>query len=231
MEPRWQRALAYPRKAVRLPAWAGVALIGAGFAALAIFVQSGDRGRPELPPEFAAEPDVYLEEGDITQFAADGSLRYRLRAERVSYFLRDEVTELDAPKLELHNPDAPPWRLAAATGEVRLVPASAAAVDGEVGGETEGRTEGRTEEELTLRGAVRLRQEHADGFTEVSTEQLVLYPARRFARADEPVIVATPAQRATAAGLSADLRNGRMTLFSSTHQRVSIVVEPPSRGS
>lgn len=226
MGPRWPRTLRRHFGAARLPAWAGVALIGAGFALLALFVPPGDGGRPELPPEFAAEPDVYLEEGDITQFRADGSLHYRLRAERVSYFLRDEITELDAPTLELHSTSAPPWRLAAATGEVRTVPRQGDAVEGGNDG-----SEGATEEEVTLRGEVLLRRKTAGGFTEVSTEQLVLYPERQFARADKPVMIATPARRATAAGLRADLRSGRMTLVSSTHQRVAVVVDPPSRGS
>ena len=211
--------------------WAVVALIGAGFAILAIVVQPGEGAR-ELPAEFAAEPDVYIEEGDVMQFRADGSLHYRLRAGRASYFEGKAITWLDAPQLELHDASAtPPWRLTAHTGEVRTVSTSASTLAGATAlqGETVGDTEGDTEEEFTLRGAVRLRQDRDDGFTEVSTEQLVLYPSRQFARADQPVMIATPASSATAASLDADLRSGRMRLFSSTHQRVSIVVEPLSR--
>ena len=214
--------------------WAVVALIGAGFATLAIVVQPGGGAR-ELPAEFATEPDVYIEEGDVMQFRADGSLHYRLRAGRASYFEGKAITRLDAPQLELHDASAtPPWRLTAHTGEVRTVSTSAAILAGAtaLAGETEAETvdsEGDTVEEFTLRGAVRLRQDRDDGFTEVSTEQLVLYPSRQFARADQPVMIATPASSATAASLDADLRSGRMRLFSSTHQRVSIVVEPLSR--
>ena len=195
-------------------------------------MQPGD-GTPTLPPEFAAEPDVYVEEGDVAQFRADGSLHYRLRTGRASYFEREAVTKLAAPRLELHDanaPTAPPWRLAADAGEVRVVPVrSAHPPEGRTEGAMEGATEGATEEEFTLRGAVRLRQDRADGFTEVNTEQLILYPSRQFARADQPVMIATPARSASAASLDADLRSGRMTLFSSTQQRVSIVVEPLSR--
>ena len=217
-----------------MPTWAVVALIGAGFAMLAIVVQPGEGAR-ELPAEFATEPDVYIEEGDVMQFRADGSLHYRLRAGRASYFESKAITWLDAPQLELHDASAtPPWRLTAHTGEVRTVSTSASILAGATAlqGETEAETvdtEGDTEEEFTLRGAVRLRQDRDDGFTEVSTEQLVLYPSRQFARADQPVMIATPASSATAASLDADLRSGRMRLFSSTHQRVSIVVEPLSR--
>ena len=191
-----------------MPAWAGVALAGAGFAALAIWVQPGARDDAELPPEFAAEPDVYLEDGDILQYRADGSLHFRLRAARVSYFLGDAATELDRPELELHDAAAPPWRLTAASGEMR-----------------------RGEEEVVFRGTVTLRQDRHDGFTEVTTEELVLYPQRQFARVDEPVMIATPAHRATAGGLEADLQSGRMALFSSTQQRVAIVVDSPSHGT
>ena len=191
-----------------MPAWAGVALAGAGFAALAIWLQPGAGDDAELPPEFAAEPDVYLEDGDILQYRADGSLHYRLRAARIFYFLGDAATELDRPELELHDAAAPPWRLTAASGEMRS-----------------------GEEEVVFRGAVLLRQDRGDGFTAVTTEELVLYPQRQFARVDEPVMIATPARRATAAGLEADLQSGRMTLLSSTHQRVAIVVDSPSHGT
>ena len=223
VEPRWQRELRRRGKASRLPIWAGIALLGAGFTTLALIVQPGadTDAEPELPSELAAEPDVYMEGSDITQYRADGSPHYRLRAQHVSYFARDAITELDAPQLELHNPDAPPWRVASTSGEMRIVPAVGRAIEDQ----TEGQT-GETEEEITLRGAVRLRQDRADGFTEVSTDELVLYPERQFARADQPVMITTPASSATAAGLSADLRHGRMTLFSSQHQRVAIVVEP-----
>ena len=196
-----------------MPAWAGVALAAAGFAALAIWVQPGDGDDAKLPPEFAAEPDVYLEEGDILQYRADGSLHFRLRAARVSYFVDGASTELDRPELELHDAGAPPWRLTAASGEMRSV-----AAEGDA-------------EEVVFRGAVLLRQDRGDNFTEVATEELVLYPQRQFARVDEPVMIATPARRATAASLEADLQGGRMTLFSSTHQRVAIVVDSPSPGT
>ena len=217
MEPRWQTLLRRTRKASRLPAWAGVALVGAGFAALAIWVQPSDGGDPELPPEFAAEPDAYLEEGDIRQFRADGSLHFRLRAHRISYFEGDAATELERPELELHDAAAPPWRLTAASGELRRVP-------GHRGGEA-------GEEEVVFHGAVRLRQDRSDGFTEVATEQMVLYLQRRLARADQPVAIATPRRRASAASLHADLQSGHMTLFSSPRQRVAIVVDPPSDGT
>ena len=219
MEPRWQRTLERARRASRLPALAGVALAGAGFAAVAIWVQPGAGGDTELPPEFAAEPDVYLEEGDILEYRADGSLHFRLRAARVSYFLGDAATELERPELDLHDAAGPPWRLTAASGEMRSTPAEGGALAA------------TAEEQVVFRGDVLLRQDRGDGFTEVTTERLVLYPQRQFAGVDEPVMIATPARRATAAGLEADLQSGRMTLFSSTHQRVAIVVDSPSHGT
>lgn len=221
MEPRWQRVLRRTRRASRLPAWAGVALVGAGFAALAIWVQPSDGGDPELPPEFAAEPDAYVEDGDIRQFRPDGSLHFRLRARRISYFEGDTAAELERPELELHDAAGPPWRLTAASGEMRSVPEHRHGVEDSAEGGAEG------EEQVVFRGAVRLRQDRDDGFTEITTEELVLYPQRQLARADQPVAIATPARRVTAAGLDANLQSGHMTLFSSPRQRVAIVADSP----
>ena len=203
-----------PRQLTRLPTWAGVALIGGGFAALAFWFAPGERrDNDELPPELAAEPDVYVKEGDIAQLRADGSLHYRLRAARLSHFgprfERGAVTRLEAPTLALYDPPAPPWRMSARTGEAVQADAGDAA------------------QRMTFRGDVRLRQEDARWFVEVTTERLVVYPQRGLARSGSPVMIVSPMRRATAASLEADLASGRMTLVSSPQQRVAIVVEPP----
>ncbi len=193
------------------PLWLGLGLVVIGFAAIAIFVAPGDLDGLDLPPEFADEPDAYLEDGVISQYRADGSLHYRLWARRAAYFERDNFTRLSAPVLELHNPQGPPWRVESATGDIRVVAAAA----------------GGDEEQVNLRGDVKLSQRHQDGaFTEVRTESLTLYPERQYASAELPVMITTETSRATAAGFEADLQSGHMRLFSSARQRVTIGVQP-----
>ena len=218
--PRWQRMLKR-RRGLRIPLWAGLVLIAIGFAAIAIGMASRQDGRDDAPLAAETLPDVYLEHGDIASFRDDGTLRYRLRANRIEHFeqtaQRDETTRLAAPTLTRHTPDGPPWHLAALDGEVHVkapVPA------------TRGAT--AAQEQATLRGDVVLSQRHDDGrFTELRTDALTLHLGLETAHADQPVMIATESSRSTAAGFSADLASGRFELRSSPSKRVSVVVEPP----
>lgn len=215
MEAYWQRALNQRRKRPRLFLWAGLTLIASGFAALALWIVPGATVDAEPPPEFADEPRGYLQDGVITQFRDDGSLHFRLTAERISYFERPngELTRLAHIVLELPSPDSPPWLLMAESGESRSLPSD----DGTV----------PREDEITLRGNVTLRQDQDDGsYAEVRSATLVVYPARQFAYTNEGVVVVTQASRASAAALEADLRSGTIKLLASDTQRVAIVVDP-----
>ena len=215
MEAYWQRALNQRRKRPRLLLWAGLTLIASGFAALALWIVPDATGDAELPPEFADEPHGYLQDGVISQYRDDGSLHYRLTAQRIRYFRRPnfELTRLDHLVLEMPNPDSPPWRLTADGGESRSRP-------------SHDRSEVR-EDEIALRGDVTLRQDQDDGrYTEVRSPTLVVYPARQFAHTNEGVVVVTQASRASAAALEADLQRGTIKLLASDTQRVAIVVEP-----
>ena len=215
MEAYWQRALRQRRKRPRLFLWAGLTLIAAGFAALALWIAPGTTVEDELPPAFKDEPDGYMQEGVITEYRDDGSLHFRLTAERISYFKRPsgDFTRLLDVFLEMPSPDAPPWSLKADSGESRSLPSES--------------QPGELEEQITLRGNVTLRQERDDGaYTEVRSAALVVYPLRQFATTDEGVVVVTQASRASAAAFEADLGRGAIKLLASDTQRVTIVVDP-----
>ena len=183
----------------------------AGFAAIAIYRNPADDNRPALPQELADEPEAYLEDGVITQFRDDGSLHYRLGADRVTHFERDGRATLSKPTLELHVHDRQPWRLASTSGEVHTVTEEPSA----------------DEERVELRGNVTLAQDRADGaFTRVRTESLVVYPGQQRARSDQSVMIETDTVNVRAGGFEADLATGRMEFSSSTDQRVSFVVQP-----
>lgn len=208
------------RGGARLPLWRTlVVLIVAGFGALVLLMRPGERTDSSLPPGLAEEPDLYLEDGIVTQYRADGSLDYRLAAERISQFEQprqpgDRLAVLVEPRLALYRADAPPWQVRAAEGTLRQAPLAS-------GGE----------ERVELRGNVRLVQSRADGqgdAREVRTEALDVYPARQHASTDRRVVLLAAVGRASAAGLEADLASGQMTLRSAAGQRVSIVVDPPA---
>lgn len=195
------------------PVWAGLGLVAAGFAALAIVVAPDDIAL-QLPADLADEPDLFIEDGVISQYQEDGSLNFRLHSRRITQFERgredrDDVAELVQPRLELHGSgQAEPWHVRAARGDLRTT----ALPTGD-------------EQQLDLHGEVVLRQEQGGAFTEVRTSLLTLYPQRQFAQTDQPVTIASETGRASAAGLQADLQSGEMKLLSSPSQRVAIVVE------
>lgn len=207
------------RGGARLPLWRTlVVLIVAGFGALALLLRPGERAPSALPPALAEEPDLYLEDGVVTQYRADGSLDYRLAAERISQFEQprqpgDRLAVLVEPRLALYRQDAPPWQVRAAEGTLRQAPAAA-------GGE----------ERMELRGNVQLVQQLAGEaeVREVRTDALTIFPARQQASTDAGVVLLAALGRASAAGLEADLGSGQLTLRSGTGQRVSIVVDPPA---
>ena len=183
----------------------------AAFAGVAIYLSPSEEDPPTLPPELADEPDALVEKGTITQYRDDGALNYRLRAERISHFEDAGSSTLQAPVLELHDRDQPPWRVASRTGEVR----------------TASGPSGEADEQVSLRGDVSLAQDRLSGaFTRIRTESLTLFPGRRQARSEQTAMIETETVSARVAGFEVDLASGRLALFSSADQRVSIVVQP-----
>lgn len=195
--------------------WLGIGLAIAAFAVVVLVVAPGEMDDPALPPELAAEPDLYVEDGRITQHDEHGRVRYRLRAKRISHFERrdDAAGETRMDTLAFELPDAAmPWRGRADRGHAASAP-----------GEGKGKGKGK-EERLRLVGNVELSQQRRAGaFTRLSTDALTLLPERRLAESDQAVIIVTENSRMSAAGFKADLASGRIRLLSSTEQRVRVV--------
>ena len=197
-----------PRTLVK---WGAVVVAVAGFAGISMILSPSGEDPPALPPELADEPDAFVEEGTITQYRDDGALNYRLRAELISHFDDAGRSTLQAPVLKLHDTNQAPWHVASGTGEIQTV-----------SGPT-----GMDEERVVLRGDVSLRQDRADGaFIRIHTETLTMFPGRRQANSEQTAMIETDTVSARVAGFEVDLASGRLALFSSTDQRVSIVVQP-----
>ena len=187
-----------------------MAVAVAGFAAISMYLGPNEDDEPDLPPELAAEPDVFIEQGTITRYRDDGALHYRLLADEISHFDDPVRSVLLAPVVEMHDVNRPSWRIESRAGEVRTVSGPS----------------GEDEERVHLHGEVALLRDLGDGaFTRILTESLTIYPDRRQVRSEQTAMIETDTVSARVGGFEADLANGHLALFSSTDQRVSIVVE------
>ena len=191
--------------------WGVVVVAVAGFAGISMVLDPGEEDQSTLPPELADEPDAFVEKGTITQYRDDGALNYRLRAEQISHFDDAGRSTLQAPVLELHDANQAPWHVSSGTGEIQTVSGPS----------------GKDEEQVALQGDVSLTQDRSDGaFTRIRTDALTMFPVRRQARSEQTAMIETDTVSARVAGFDVDLASGRLALFSSADQRVSIVVQP-----
>lgn len=189
-----------------------VILIIAGGAWLFWLQPSGARENFDslLPPELADEPDVLIEGAFIRQFELTGNLRYTLRAAEIRHFDRDTLTNLRKPELVLFDPDEPPWDISAKRGHI-----------------TEGEFAGVTQEKVELIDDVFLSQRQADdGFIEIYTPGLTIYPDSQYAESSLDVMIDTNVGRTKAVGLTGDLATGVIKLGSNAKQRVHTIVLP-----
>ncbi len=168
------------------------------------------------------EPDLLLEGAVITQFRQDGSLHYRLYANRIAHFPATEQTLLTQPRLLLDQGEAAPWELSASQGRILggsglMLDAAAPTPD----------TERPGAERVELEDNVRIvRRRSAEHFVDLSTEALTLFPELEYAETDRPVMIETDSGRTTAASLSADLTAGRLLLASAEEDRVHTIITP-----
>ena len=192
--------------------WSAVALCGLASGVWFIFEQFHETPIDRaLPPELADEPDLYIEDAIISQFRADGKLKYRLASQEIRHFELDQVTRMRAPELTLYNLDSPPWNIVSEHGDIRQRPTHS----------------GDTEEVVLLRESVSVKQQFEDGrHTILYAPSLDLYPDRQYAETSQDVMIDTEVGRTLAVGLEAHLARGLLTLSSTVDQRVHTIVLP-----
>ena len=179
-----------------LSRWLLVVAVGVGIVAL---VDTTDQ--LVAPPPFTdGSPDLFIEGGTITTYAESGAVDYRLSATRIEYFRPEDVSYLDAPELVVFNDTEHPWVIAAESGQGRALSGRAST--------------------LELKNNVAARQERDDGtFTRLSSEAVTVFPDRRVATSEAPVMIETHAYTLRAVGFESNLANGRIKLGSSKEQR------------
>lgn len=168
-----------------------------------------------LPPELADEPDVLIQGAFIRQFELSGNLKYTLQATEIRHFDRDTLTNLRKPELVLFDPAEPPWNVSAKRGHI-----------------TEGKLSGVAQEKVQLIDDVVLLQRQADnGFIEIHTPGLTIYPDSQYAESSLDVMIDTNIGRTKAVGLTGDLATGVIKLGSNAKQRVHTIILPQTMSS
>lgn len=195
---------------------AGVALaVGLLLLAFHLAPWRGNAPPQAPPPELEGEPDIYIESAVINQFQADGTMQYRLAAQKVLTFEDNRHTRLEGPDFSLYSPASPPWRINARHGDLHSF-----------GDGTDGR-----DGVLVLHGDVVLHQtDPGRGFTTVRTAELTVRPASRYAETERNVMIETEAGRTFAQGLKADLESRILKLQADTDGPVHTIVLPEQLG-
>jgi LPS export ABC transporter protein LptC len=183
-------------------------------ACVLLFVSLRDRGGNQRPDAvalgLAGEPDLRMEKAEITQYDEAGAVRYRLWSEEIRHFESEAQTHLASPTLTLDRAPQPPWLASAKQGIVKFQAAA----------------DGKLEEVVLLSEGVHLQHGDAASRIDVTCPTLTIYPDRRFAETDQPVMISSDSGSTVAVGFSGDLNSGRIKLSSKPTQRVHTVVLP-----
>jgi lipopolysaccharide export system protein LptC len=167
---------------------------------------------PAEPIETLADaPDLYMENAQITQYGRDGGVQYRLDSNTIRHFDLENLTRLESPVFELYRTGRLPWLVRSTHGYIRY----------------RTQTPPPQEEVVYLRENVQLEQRAGDGeYVKLTTDALYVYPDRRYAETDRPVMIDTNSGRTTAVGLKGDLSRGLLMLFSAADAKVHTIVLP-----
>ena len=191
----------------------GVAVLLAGIVYLYWAGEQAESARSEAQDEATGpeQPDVYGRKVEYHQLNPDGTLHYRLNAERIEQYSERAYAEMESPIMHMTSPTQPPWDIRSDLGALN----------------TESNTAGVKEDVLHLNQNVYMVQKHPDkGVMTVRSDVFRLYPDRQYAETDENVTIDTQVGRTVAAGLVADLETGILKLSSDSAQRVHTIVLP-----
>jgi lipopolysaccharide export system protein LptC len=164
---------------------------------------------PEEPPGGAPPghvPDYYVVDLRGRTMDESGRLSRSLRADRLTHFMDDQSTEVEAPRLTLFRAGEPPWEIESERGWI--------SPDGTV---------------TLLQGAARLTRDAAPGIrpVEVVTSNLLVRPKDDYAETAEAVQITSSNSRAQSVGMQAWLgKPSRIKLLSQARGHYEIEKSP-----
>lgn len=95
-----------------------IALLTAAGLAVATWLLQATWHRREVEPARTHTPDYYGTGLQIAALDEEGKVRHRLKARKMLHYDDTDTTELDAPRLEVYDPEQPPWKVKAEKGWV-----------------------------------------------------------------------------------------------------------------
>lgn len=167
-------------------------LLAIALLAVASLWFQGD-GPRVIAPEQTDRHRVDLRLSDFTAvyMGADGTPEYELRGVALDHFADDETTELTAPHLTFHRPDAAPWDVYSGHGFINAA--------GDL---------------VVLSQGVKMVQQQESGVLALTTERMRVQPEIDYAETESPVTLSSPQGVIDAVGMQAYLAEERLVLLS-----------------
>lgn len=138
------------------------------------------------------DPDFIVDNFVASQTGTDGQLKHTLRARRMTHYLDDDSSHLEAPRLVHFTPKG--LEVTAQSDSAQMS------------------SDGAT---IQLTGNVRLTRAPVANQSELVllTESLVVTPDKSFARTDQPVVIQNATSRTDAVGLEFDYNTRQLELL------------------
>ena len=161
---------------------------------------------PSIGPN---DPDLYMLNAKITQFATNGGRQHEIIASRLTHFPLTDMTALISPEVKLFAHNATnPWKITADNG--RLLPES------QLRDEIVELWDNVAAEKTDLQGE----------FIKIKTTSLTIYPGQDFAETDQMVTIDGVGGHTSAAGMQAYLNEGRFLFVSDETNKVITTLLP-----
>ncbi len=152
--------------------------------------ESFDESHSTQAPETSI--DFFVVNPHTQQFKQDGSLNYRMKADKLEHIKATDITLMNQPDLLLYRKNEPPWHVQSNRGEVA----------------PEGKQVELIDDVRVQRTDIKNRQ------TLLTTSRLTVFPDKEYAETSQAVKIDAANGVTTATGMKAYLNEGRMLLLS-----------------
>ena len=143
--------------------------------------------------------DYYMAEFSTRKFDADGQIEYIVHGDTLAHYPDDDRSEVVAPRIELHRPDAT-WQIESRTGRFDTDPGL-----------------------FTLEGDVVVNRQRAGSApVTIKTTSLTVSTDTNVVNTDQVIEILAPTWRLQATGLSSAIDDGKLALHSDVSGRYEV---------